>query len=380
MKKAEAVVIGGGVQGLMAAYYLSKLGVNVTVLEKSYLGAGSSGRNHGGIRSTHDALEETLLGKLSLELWGSLVHELGCNIEFRQHGYLFVAYEEEQVQEYKRQVSLHNKLGIASEYLDPRRVIELAPVVCKDRILGGMFYGGNGSAYPFAFIRALAAVLKGMGCAVLPCCEVRSMEKKGGTFILQTAGGKVEAAVVVDAAGVGAKDIAHTLGVTIPTHPVKRQSLATERVQSFISPLLVTPWGSLVQTVRGEVLATCPEECEVPSDDFSTTRTFVEKTASWMCRVVPDLRYIMVIRQWAGHYDITPDRRPIVDQSELEGFYLSVGWPNYGFMMAPASGKLLANFIVNGKRSDLLTPYRIERSSLARDRGKEIYQCESKEC
>lgn len=365
---------------MMTAYYLARMGVSSIVLERAYLGSGSSGRNHGGIRATHDTKEETLLGKFSLGLWEALAHELRDDIEFRQHGYLFVAYNKVQAQEYKRQVSLHTRLGIASEYLDSKEVSELAPAMRKDGIVGGMFYGRNATANPFAVISALTIALEEMGCEVLPYWGVRSAKKKGNAFVLQTAGGQVEAAVVVNTAGVGAKAVARILGITLPTHPVRRQSLATERVQPFIRPLLVTPWGSLVQTVRGEVLATCLEECEVAPDDFSTSRTFLEATASWMCRVIPGLQYIMVIRQWAGHYDITPDRRPIVDQSELEGFYLSVGWPNYGFMMGPASGKLLANFIVDGKRSDLLTPYRIERSSLARDRGKEIYQCESKEC
>jgi len=365
MRMVDVAVVGGGVQGLMAAYFISSLGMDVLVLERTFVGAGSSGRNHGGIRATHPTFSETKMGAFALELWEELAERLEVDIEFRQNGYLFIAYSDSELKEYKRQVYVHHEAGVKSQLLSPKEVVDLAPVVSPEGITGGMFYQRNGTANPFAVTRALAQTLAKAGHAVLQGCPVKTIAYHSGGFTLSSPLGKVRASKVVLATGVSGAELLAQLGIDIPLSARKRQSIVTERLAPFLGPLIVTPWGSMVQTIRGEILATCPEESDTSPNDFSTTRSFLEKTSNWMCKVVPRLQNVRVLRQWAGHYTVTPDRRPVIGVTSVEGLYVSLGWANTGFMMSPAVGYMLSQLIAKEETSALMEPYRIDRFSKA---------------
>ena len=115
----DVVVIGGGVHGLSTAYHLAKLGVKrVTVLDKSYLGAGASGRNTAIIRSNYLTPEGIAFMNASLKLYEQLATELNLNVLFSQIGRLDIAHTESTLFWLRQRVEYNRLMGVDSRLIE----------------------------------------------------------------------------------------------------------------------------------------------------------------------------------------------------------------------------------------------------------------------
>jgi len=97
------------------------------------------------------------------------------------------------------------------------------------------------------------------------------------------------------------------------------------------------------------------------SYSMQASLTFLENIAGYKLELIPSLRQLKVLRQWAGLCDMTPDYSPVMGITPVEGFLVDVGWGTYGFKAAPISGKMLAELIARGKTPDLIAPFRLSR-------------------
>ena len=133
-RKADIVIIGGGVNGLSTAYNLAKKKKfgKIIVIEKSYIGSGASGRNAGGIRAQYSSTPNILLAKKSLKMAEKISGELNFNIMFRQSGYLYIAKDELELNWLKNDVKLQNSLGVKSKILSPEEILDEVPVIKID--------------------------------------------------------------------------------------------------------------------------------------------------------------------------------------------------------------------------------------------------------
>src|SRR5438552_5577891 len=126
----DVVIIGGGVHGLAAAYYLGKRGVkNVAVLEKSYVGAGDSGRNTAIIRSNYRTPEGVAFYDESVKLYERLSVELGYNVLFSQQGHLTLAHTDSAVNGLRVRAETNQALGVDSRMIYPDEVRRLVPAI-----------------------------------------------------------------------------------------------------------------------------------------------------------------------------------------------------------------------------------------------------------
>ncbi len=363
-KKYEAIVIGGGLQGLSTAYYLLANGVkNTLLIEKSYIGSGSSGRNLGGVRETHDTIEEIALGKEATKTWGKISKELNFNVFFRRNGYLYIATNEKELNNLKERWRFMNLNGVKAKLLSQNEVLEIAPYLNKSIVIGGLLGTNDGIAHPFSAIWAFYLGIKKLGGTILQYTKVDKLKlENNNTFSVKIKEKTLHSDIIVIAAGPGSINLVLTLGIKIPAKILKRQALAIERQPLNIKPMIVTPWGPIAQTIRGEILGGYHDEYECSPEDFTSTRESLEKTAWYMIKTIPALKTANILRQWAGHYVESPDKKPIIgDLDNLEGLYLNVAWRHYGFMMAPVVGKALAKSIISGKIERILKPFTINR-------------------
>ena len=348
MENRDVVIIGGGITGLSTAYYLAKEGLrNIVVIEKSYLGSGSTGRCGTGIRQQFTTREHIILMRESVKLWKEWENNLPKSVHFRQGGYLWLLKENE-IDTYKEYVRLQNILGVDSRIIDKDDIKLIVPDINTEGIAGASWCPSDGNAYPFDTIDALRIALKQFGVSIRQFEEVKDVKVKSG--IIQqviTDKEKFNTHFVVDAAGFGARKVARMVGIDLPLKLYRHQIAVSEPVKVFLEPMVVKGELYFTQTYRGRIIGGTDLN-EQPTESLSSTDEFLPQFAKEILSVLPTISSLNVMRQWAGFYVVTPDHHPILGGTGLPGFVLGVGFSGHGFMLGPVVGKLLATYIMHG--------------------------------
>ncbi len=361
----DVAVIGAGIYGLMTAYRLLSGGVsNVAVFEMNVIGSGQSSRNAGGIRAQF-ANPHTIRFMVEAESeWRKLSRELGYNILFTQDGYLFSCFADEDIELYRLHRKLQNENGVRSVWLEPDAVGELVPGINRENLVGGNFHHLDGILHHDAVISGLIFAIKRGGGRIFEHTPVKRVETaKDGTALVHTSASTYSADYVVNATAAYAPAIAAGVGVSLPIKPVRRELVVTEPLQHFMKPMLVSlKYGITIhQSLRGEFIGHTSMG-EPQNFDNTASLGFMVKYARDIIRLLPFMRNVRIVRQWAGTYDMTPDNSPVLGPSpSLPRFINAAGSSGHGFMMAPAVGKFIAEYITTGRINELMKPFALER-------------------
>ncbi len=359
MKKGyDVVIIGGGIVGCATAFELARRGVtDVLLVEKSYLTAGATGRCGAGIRQQWGSELNARIALESTHIFEHLEEYTGYpgSVELHQGGYLLVAYTEKEWEQFQKNLEVQHRLGIRSYALTPEECREKAPSLNLDSVYGGTFCQEDGHANPFHCTEAYAQGAKRMGVDIETFCEVTGFRTEGGKIAgVETTKGYVEAKTVINCANTRAPELARLVGEEIPVYPERHQALVTEPVAPLIDCMVMsfsrsyyvqqTPHGSFVMGIGPR---------EAPSHNFQSSWQFLEQNCAVMCEALPILRRLRVVRQWAGQYDLSPDRHPVIDEAQhCRDFYTVCGFSGHGFMVAPRIAILVANHLT-GQSDDL---------------------------
>lgn len=361
---ADVAIIGGGVNGCGLAYELAKKGVNVTLLEKSYLCSGATGRCGGGIRQQFDTKDNIRLAMESVKLFESMEKELGYDIEYEQGGYLVLAHSDDELEKFKKNVGLQKSMGLDVKVLEKSEINDICPILNVDETeaVGATFCPTDGHANPFRVVEAYAKNAERLGAKIRTFTEVKGI-KKEKNFEIITETGKMSADIVVDAAGCYSKQIAAMVGVSLPNKPYRHEILATEALKPVLKPMIISFRDGIYfsQQKEGQIVGGIPNPKEQHGINTESSLWFIEKMASTITRYVPAFKNLNVMRQWAGMYDVTPDARPIIGKTKVENFFVACGFSGHGFMVAPVTAKLMSELIVDGKTSIPIDNLSIER-------------------
>ncbi|MEA1963926.1 MAG: FAD-binding oxidoreductase [Candidatus Aerophobetes bacterium] len=374
-RSAEVVIIGGGISGLSTAYNLARMGCrDVVLLEKDSLYSGSSGRCAAGVRQQFGLEMNCRLSKGSIEILENLNELLDYDrdIELKQGGYLWLLHTDEEVEIYKKNVQLQNSLGIESRLITVEEALKIVPYLNPERIKACTFHQKDGHVNPFEVSQAYAEAAKRLGVEINIFTKVTNIKVKNNRIVeVLTDKGKISTSKVFNAAGAFAKDIGRMVGVDLPLRPERRQILATEPVEPLLAPMVISTELSCQQEPQGSILMACHGPNDPEGTDVSSTWEFMEEMAKRICKILPVLSNIKVVRQWAGSYTMTVDAAPILGSvPELEGFYLAAGFSGHGFMLGPMTGVLMAECILGKEMTipiDKLDIGRFERGELMRE-------------
>jgi sarcosine oxidase subunit beta len=365
----DVVVVGGGAHGLAIAYELAKRGIrDVAVLEKSYLGAGGSGRNTTIVRANYRTPEGVAFYKESLRLYEQLAQELDYNLLFSQQGHLTLAHAERAVNVAHERAEVNRLLGVDSKVIYPDEIAKLCPELdVSDHpefpIMAALYHPPGGVIRHDAVVWAYARQADRMGVELHQDTQVLGITVVDGRVTgVETSRGAVSAPVVISATAGWTSDVARMAGVRVPivTHPL--QAFVTEPLKPFLDVILVsaTLHVYISQTDRGEVLIGSEIE---PYSSYSqgSTLNFLEVTANHSLELLPMLGRVRVMRAWGGLCDVTPDYSPIMGLTEVEGFLIDGGWGTYGFKASPIVGVTMADLVANGRVPDLIAPFAVSR-------------------
>jgi heterotetrameric sarcosine oxidase beta subunit len=361
----DVLIAGGGIQGIALAYELALLGVrDIAVVDASWPGAGASGRNGEMIRSAFASEEWTRLFDVSLRRWHGLSAELDFNTLFTPSGYVVLATTEEEVRGLRKQLPLHRRLGVRSEWLDAAQLRELLPAAAPDLLTGGVWQSHAGFAHHDAVLWAYARAAARRGVEIHAHAPVEAIDVAHGRVRGATVAGRsVSTPVVVNATGAFAREVAVMAGVELPTQRYLLEMLVTESLKPFLRPAVASLrlMSYCHQTSRGEFVGGTEFKAVNPYDDMLVTLEALRDITTKFVRLFPQLAGARVVRHWSGLVDNSPDVSPVLGPApEVDGFILDSGW-TYGFMGAPGAAQLLARWIVNGRPDPVIAPFGLGR-------------------
>ncbi len=355
--KSDVVVIGGGAMGLSVGYSLLRKGVKTTILEGSYLNSGSTGRNMGILKRRLGSEDLVRLAVKGLELHKKLPSQLGVNTFFRKSGRLLVAKNEEELQQLKESHSFYKGLGLKEVWLSPEEIAERWPYIDAGRLVGGYFDPEEAIIHPFALTWAYFESIKRLKGMVKKQNMVKSLQKAAGSFSIITESGVYEAEKIVIACGAHSGNLLEQLGFKLKMAFLRKEALVSEPIRPFLDPVIERPIVSyeVAQTMRGEIVGTMGFMSE-GYDLSECTPEFLHNFASETLQLIPSFRYLRVLRQWVGICDKTIDSKPLIGSID-EKLYITCGYYDYGMIMAPVVGQLLAEAIVDGTCNPLIRPF-----------------------
>ena len=350
MKKSyELAIIGGGIIGCAIAYELALRGMkNIIVLERQYLTFGATGRCGAGVRQQWGTETNAILAKESVKKFERMNEELEYkrDIEFKQKGYLLCAYSEAEWEQFTKNVTLQRRLGIDVKMLDPQGAKEIVPHLNIDGMIGATFCGTDGHANPFYVTEAYAQAAKRLGVTFETFTEVTGIElKDDSTYAVQTTKGNIATPLVVNATGFNAGVISQMIGAELPVYSERHQALVTEPVEALQSPMVISFQHHIYcqQTPHGSFVMGWGDPNEPVSFNVQSSWHFLEEMAQRVTAILPILKKIRLIRQWAGLYDMSSDANPILDEIPgFKGFYVAAGFSGYCVLPYKALGELQA--------------------------------------
>ncbi len=366
----DVVVVGGGVHGLATAYYLARRhGVtDVAVLERSYIGAGGSGRNTTVLRANYKTSEAIPFYRASFDLYRTLGQELDFNLLFSPRGQLTLAHSDGALRVQRERAETNRLLGIDSVFVGRDEVAELCPLLDLEGggahpILGALYHPPAAIVRHDAVVWAYAAAAGRLGVAIHQGVEATALALERERCVgVETPHGRIEAGTVVLAVGAWVSTLARTVGLRLPivTHPL--QAFVTEPVKPILDPMIasVDLLVYISQTDRGEFLVGAEIE---PYSSYSTrsTFTFLSSSAARCIDLLPFMAKLPILRQWTGPCDMTPDFCPIMGATAVDGLVLDAGWGTWGFKAAPISGVTIAELVATGRTPALIKPFAMER-------------------
>jgi sarcosine oxidase subunit beta len=359
MHTADVVIIGGGIVGSSIAWHLTHAGCkSVLVIEReSSQGKGSTGKSMGGVRAQFSTPVNIQMSLYSIPFYARFEEVVGHPADYRPQGYLFLATRESHLAYLRDNFERQKKLGLkTARLLNAGEIRTMLPQLRSDDILGGSFCSTDGFVDPYSVMNGFTASATEHGATLWKKAEVTGITAdRHGSFTLETTRGQVSTRTVVNAAGAWAAQIAKFVGVDLPVEPLRRMLVPSEPFSDFphSSPMVIDmsngfhfrPEG------RGFLLAwNDPEETSGYKTDFDPA--FIEKILMHAANRVPVFENLPVNpkRAWAGLYEMTPDHHCILGAvAAVPGFFLANGFSGHGVMHSPATGKILADLILQGK-------------------------------
>ncbi|HAA47403.1 MAG TPA: FAD-dependent oxidoreductase [Synergistaceae bacterium] len=354
-KTANAVIIGGGIQGCSIAYNLAKFGLrDVVVLEKGTVCSGSTGRCGAGIRAQWGTEMNCRFGLACVEKFEQLHEELGMDCGLNQGGYLLVAYQESEFEQLKKNMKLQNSLGIDTRVVSYDEAREICPGLSADDAVGFTYHARDGHADPFLTTYAYQEAAKRLGVVFHKFTECTDVKTLNGKVVgVSTNRGDIDTPVVVNAAGGYSQQVAKMAGVDLPIFSERHEIIITEPVEPGVCPPMLMSFSGnyyIQQRPHGSIIGGCSPEDHPEDYENGNSWDFLEKMSQTITKLLPRTKGIRAVRQWSGLYNMTPDRQPVMCEADnVKGFYLSVGYSGHGFMFGPVSGELLAQKILGQK-------------------------------
>ncbi len=378
-RQANVVIVGGGIIGCSIAYHLGHLGCrDVVLLERDELTSGTTW-HAAGLMVTFGSLSETSteLRKYGRDLYGRLEAETGLSTGFTPIGFIEVASNKDRLEEYRRVAAFNRYCGVDAQEISPKEIQELFPLANVDDLLAGFYVKDDGRVNPVDATLSLAKGARNQGVQIIQGVSVTGIIKKNGAVAgVKTRHGDIQAEVVVNCAGMWARQLGDLSGINIPNQAAEHYYLITEEMDGIPPnmPVLEDPshYGYYREEVGGLMVGLFEPVCapwnikRIPEDfsfgeiepDWDRMGPFVDKAISR----VPVIKDLGIKTFFCGPESFTADLQPIVGEApELKNYFVAAGLNSVGIIAGPGLGRIMAHWIMSGRPDVDITGFNIDR-------------------
>jgi len=388
MRTYDVIVIGGGVIGIAVAYYLSKKGIKIALIERGDLASGSSSKCDGNILlSGRKPGIDTEIAAISQQLYKSLIKEISSDFEYTQRGSMYLIENENEWDIAEKYVDTLSENGYPMQMLNHKEIHKEEPFLADDIIGGFLELKHDASINPMKYVYALAQQIRKNGVDIFTFCSVRDIKlnKNGAIESVMTDIGTFYTKSVVNCAGVWAPLIGKMVGIEIPIVPRKGQLLVSEKTFP-VGKRKITEFGYVAVKLGNKNYSrqVSPEIEKMGvafvfeptlSNNFivGSSRIFegyntdvsievMQLIASRAIRFFPIMKDINVIHAYAGVRPYVKDNSPIISAvNRIPGFYIAAGHEGSGATLSPVTGKLVSQLILKEKPTIPFKSYRFSR-------------------
>ncbi len=376
---ARVVIIGGGIIGCSIAYHLGQMGCKeVVLLEKDELTSGTTW-HAAGLMVTFGSLSETAtqMRIYGRNLYARLEKETGLSTGFMPVGFIEAAANRDRLEEYRRVAAFNRYCGVDVHEISPQEIKDLFPLARVDDLLAGFYVKEDGRVNPVDATMALARGARNFGVKILEKTAVTGLIKKNGAVAgAKTAFGNIQAEVVVNCAGMWARQLGAVDGINIPNQAAEHYYLITEELDNIPKnmPVLEDPshYGYYREEVGGLMIGLFEPVCapwkigRVPENftfgeiepDWDRMGPFLEKAMSR----VPVTMELGVKKFFCGPESFTPDLQAIIGEApELKNYFVTAGLNSVGIIMGPGLGQMMARWIMTGNPQADITGFNMSR-------------------
>lgn len=372
METADLVVVGGGVVGLSVAYEASRLGIDVLVLDRRAAAAcndGSASWAAAGMLAPY--LESTLdpllvdLALRSAQLYPEFIAQVesdaGMSCQYRTLGSLLVALHRDHLAALEHLVARQRQLGLIVEPLSAAELREREPCL-SPRVVSGYCATSDHQVDPRALLLALRGAVRARGGRIVQDAEVLGVRHEAGRLVglrLRHHGSESDlgATRLLLAAGAWSKSLWDSLGASLgvlPLRPVKGQLLRLHGVP-LLQQVVRTPDVYLVPRLDGELLVGATMEEQGWDDRVTAGATLQLLQEAW--RTLPGIEDLELRELCVGFRPALRDNVPALGPTAIDGLWLATGHYRHGVLLAPATARLLADWLHSGKAPAALAPF-----------------------
>ena len=371
---AEIIIVGSGLIGNAAAYYLAKRGASVIVLEATeVIGNGGSSRNGGGVRQSARDPKELPLAMFGVQnIWPTLSEELGMEVEYFKKGNLRLGKTEAHLKILKNLTDTCTAQGLGVEMIGGDAVRQINPYLSED-VIGASWCPTDGHANPLLTTLAFYRAARRLGVRFFTREKAVALKQEKGKLcnVVTESGDLFSGDTILVAAGYYSRALLHTVGIDIPMQKVLLETLVTEAEPAMFEQMLGTAMADFYghQTPHGSFVFGGHTGLENYEGEYAgmVTNHSMAMTAPCAARAIlsyfPRLKNTKVVRTWAGTMDECADKVPVISWAdEVPGLAVACGFTGHGFGIGPVVGLLLSELLLDGEAKTLpLTAFRYNR-------------------
>jgi glycine/D-amino acid oxidase-like deaminating enzyme len=416
-KKAEVVIVGGGVIGVSTALYLASKNIEVTLLEKGRIAAEQSSRNWGWIRKQGRDADELPIVMEACRLWRELAAECGEDIGLQQTGVTYLARTPKDLAGFETFMKIATAHNLDTRLINGDGVRQMMPGMARS-FAGAMVTPSDMRAEPWLAVPALARLAARKGVRIIENCAVRMLDTAAGAVqAVWTEQGRIETSNVLVAGGAWSSLFLRKHGVSIPQLSVRATVAATEPLPElhagavaeddiafrrrqdggytlaaggsnllFIGPDAFRHAPKFMPALRDNPFGTryWPKAPAHYPDAWGTPRDWTADTKSPFERMrvlnpapgrrelqaiergfntlFPQVKPVRLKTTWAGMIDAMPDVVPVVDRvAKINGLFVATGMSGHGFGIGPGIGRVMADLIQGNDTGHNLHRFRLSR-------------------
>lgn len=340
MKQTDYLIIGAGIVGCTAAYFLTERGKQVLVVDRTYPCNEASGVNAGGIELLQQPPKSLPLHKEAAELWDKFQNQDGIDVGYRRTGGIYAILVEDDLHMLDEQEERFKANGLPVQRLDREKILEMVPGVSED-VIAANFSPMSAYANPLKAGRSVLDAAKKKGAEFMDHQLITKIEAAPeGGYNAYAEGETFHAKKILISCGIRSTKLLDPLGVHIKFDEQHNMITVTEKAPHFLNYTFTTPTMTMKQTAEGSILIGGGREgygdLETNTKDVSINNLcFNVREAQ---TILPSLKKLNILRSWSGFEGFTPDRLP--DLGEIEGYpgvyYAVTGF--CGFAIGPAVG------------------------------------------